>query len=402
MWRQGLAPVSEKWARVRSEPIRTGHALACRLALAACLLAGAERADAAGFAVQTLVPTFGGSTSLGANVSTILALRLWTTLRPRPNPNPNNLDFGTGQIKWSTRVIEGPRQAALKEALDTRSQLALWGAVAEYGPGVIVTSNLTVSPSHVAGGRRQIWAVAVRSVRVELGLPNSSYQFSPLVLGSGVVAKYSRPNQIRVCSDKRADCSDATPLGDPFRVIRLEGDFVLVRQPDRSIGWVALPDLSEAQGEVVDFTAALISYLRGDFEQAESYFTRVAGLQGGKPRAPRRGTARGDIEVQTGKRNRRPAGGAVAQSLFPVRRSSPGDGGHHGRGRAAARRDAGGRSGGGAAAGCVVPGSDPARQSVADERRAILRASQLTGRADGETVRRPCRTLVPRSRRSMR
>jgi hypothetical protein len=290
MWRQGLAPVPERWvpvfrhrdmrnlkeARAHPASIQSGRALACCLALAACLLALAERADAARFSVQTLVPTFGGSTSLGANVSTILALRLWTTLRPRPNPNPNNLDFGVGQIKWSTRVIEGPRQAALQEAIDTRSQLALWGAVAEYGPGVIVTSNLIVSPSHVGGARRQIWAVAVRNVQVELGLPNSSYQFSPLVLSSGVVAKYSRPNQIRVCSDKRADCSDGTLLGDPFRVIRLEGDFVLVRQPDRSIGWVTLPDLSEAQGEVVDFTAALISYLRGDFEQAETYFTRVA------------------------------------------------------------------------------------------------------------------------------
>ena len=265
-----------KEARAHPASVQSGCALACRLALAACLLTGAERADAASFAVKALVPTFGGSTSLGANVSTILALRLWTTLRPRPNPNPQNLDFGVGQIEWSKRVIEGPRQAALQEAIDTRSQLALWGAVAEYGAGVIVTSNLIVPESGAAGGRRQIWAVAVRDVRVELGLPNASYQFSPLVLSSSVVAKYSRPNQIRVCRDKRTDCRDGALLGNRFRGVLLEGDFALVRQWNQSIGWVALPDLSEAQGEVVDFTAALISYLRGDFEQAESYFTRVA------------------------------------------------------------------------------------------------------------------------------
>jgi hypothetical protein len=251
--------------------------IACRLALAVCLLAGAERAYAAdNFTVKTLVPTFGGSTSLGANVSTILALRLWTTLRPRPNPNPNNLYFGVGQIEWSTRVIAGPRQAALQAAIETRSQLALWGAVADYGPGVIVTSNLIAPTGRAARGGRQIWAVVVRNVRVELGLPNAGYQFSPLVLSSNVVAKYSRPNQIRVCTDKRADCSDGARLGNPFRAVVLEGDFVLVRQPGGVTGWVALPDLSEAQGEVVDFTAALISYLRGDFEQAEAYFAKVA------------------------------------------------------------------------------------------------------------------------------
>ena len=55
----------------------------------------------------------------------------------------------------------------------------------------------------------------------------------------------------------------------------MEGDFTLVRQSSGNVGWVALPNLSEAQGEVVSFTAALISYLRGDFEQAETYFSTV-------------------------------------------------------------------------------------------------------------------------------
>jgi hypothetical protein len=55
----------------------------------------------------------------------------------------------------------------------------------------------------------------------------------------------------------------------------LEGEFVLVRQPSGATGWIFLPDLSEAQGEVFDFTAALISYLRGDFEQASRYFANV-------------------------------------------------------------------------------------------------------------------------------
>jgi hypothetical protein len=247
----------------------------CCIAIAAGLLGSGQCARAAeSFAVKTLVPTFGGATSLGANVSTILALRLWTTLRPQPNPNPNNLNFGVGQIEWSRRVLEQTPQAAVRAATETRSHIALWGGVAEYGPGVVVTANLVVPASQSTGGARQTWAVTVQNVRLELGLPNVSYQFSPLVIGKDVVDKYSRPDQIRVCEEKVASCNGVL-LGNPFRAVRLDGDFAFVRQPGGETGWVSLPNLSETQGEVVDFTAALISYLRGDFEQAERYFARV-------------------------------------------------------------------------------------------------------------------------------
>jgi hypothetical protein len=249
--------------------------VACRAGLTLCLLFAAEAARAAeSFTIRTLVPTFGGPTRLGANVSTVLAMRLWTTLRPRPTPNPDNLYFGFGHVAWTRLVIDESPDAAIKAAVESRSQLALWGAVEEYGPGVVVTPNLVIPASQAAAGQRQTWTVTVRNVRLELGLPGGSYQFSPLVLSNDVVTKYSRPDQIRVCPQRRLDC-DGPLLGNPFRAIRIDGDFVQVRQPDGTVGWVALPNLSEAQGEVVDFTAALISYHRGDFEQAERYFTAV-------------------------------------------------------------------------------------------------------------------------------
>jgi hypothetical protein len=248
--------------------------IACCMSLAGLLLVPAEAGRAAeNFAVKTFVPTFGGSTSLGGNVSTILALRLWATLRPRPNPNPNNLYFGVGQIEWSRRTIEEP-QAAIQAAAETGSHILLWGDVQEYGPGVIVASNLVAPSSPPATRARQTWVVTVRDATLELGLPNVRYRFSPLIISNEVVAKYSRPNQVRVCKTKDVDCAGAL-LGNPFRADRIEGNFAFVRQPGGGIGWVSLPNLSAAQSEVVGFTAALISYLRGDFEQAESYFTKV-------------------------------------------------------------------------------------------------------------------------------
>jgi hypothetical protein len=253
--------------------------VACCMGFAVLLLVSAERVRAAeNFSVKTFVPTFGGSTSLGANVSTILALRLWATLRPRPNPNPNNLNFGVGQIEWSRRTIEEP-QAAIQAAVETGSLIVLWGDVQEYGPGVIVASNLVVPPSQPVARARQTWVVTMRDVKLELGLPNIRYHFSPLIISNEVVAKYSRPNQVRVCKTKVVDCVGSL-LGNPFRADRIEGDFAFARQRSGSVGWVPLPNLSASQSEVVGFTAALISYLRGDFEQAETYFSKV---RDGKP-----------------------------------------------------------------------------------------------------------------------
>jgi hypothetical protein len=249
--------------------------------LACCLIAGAvsylpcERLWAANNAtVRALVPTFIGPANLGANVSTILSLRLWTTLRPRPDPNPNNLYFGLGEVKWSRDIVEDSPQAAIDAAARTESSLVLWGEVMQYGPGVIVTPNLVIVAGREPVSTQEKWVVATAHEKLELALPNVSYQFSPLLLSSEVVEKYSRPNQLRVCAEKTMDCKGPL-LGISFRSLKIDGDFALVRYSGSGVGWVALPDLSEAQGEVINFTAAVISYLRGDFEQAKTLFEKV-------------------------------------------------------------------------------------------------------------------------------
>jgi len=226
--------------------------------------------------VRTYVPQFANS-NLGANVATILTLRLWTTLRPRPIPNPTNLFFGRGEIKWSPRVLdEQSADAAAIAAKNADSHMALWGGVQEYGSGVVVDANLTIPVITAVAGGAQTWTVRVRGVQLELGLPSPTYQFSPLVISREVVDKYSRPNQVRLCETKEVDCR-GTALGNSFIAQRIDGDFALATASNKFTGWAYLPDLSEAQNEVVDFTAALISYLRTDFEQSERLFDRIKG-----------------------------------------------------------------------------------------------------------------------------
>jgi hypothetical protein len=246
--------------------------------IAAWLPAAAAARNTEPVTVRVLVPTFGGPTGLGANAATILALRIWTTFRPRPDPNPQNLNFGRGQFMWSRRVIDDSPEEANRAAVETQSDMALWGSAAEYGSGVVVTANLVIPTTTEPQRTRQLWTVAHRSAKLALGLPNSSYQFAPLVMRSEVVASYSRPNRIRVCAEKVAEC-DGPPLGSLFRELRVSGDFVRVRLANNTVGWVALPNLAETQGEVIDFVAALVSYLRGDLEQAERYLDRVRQSQ---------------------------------------------------------------------------------------------------------------------------
>ena len=145
--------------------------------------------------VRALVPTFTGPAGLSANVSAILALRLWTTLRPRANPNPEGLYFGFGQIEWSRRVTEDSPEAATLAARETKSDVALWGAVEEYGSHVIVTVKLVIPPKPTINAERRKWTVVEGNLKLELDLPSISYQFSPLIISNDVVAKYSAPDQ---------------------------------------------------------------------------------------------------------------------------------------------------------------------------------------------------------------
>ena len=157
----------------------------------------------------------------------------------------------------------------------------------------------------------------MQDIRVELGLPNATYQFSPLILNSEVVAKYSRPNQIRVCQDKRAECPNGPRLANPFRAVLIEGDFAFVRHRGGTTGWVALPNLSEAQGEVVDFTAALILLSPRRFRAGGNVFCPACGyFEGRKPRSPRRCRSSRHIAVEAAAGYRSVARGPGQQPLI--------------------------------------------------------------------------------------
>lgn len=231
--------------------------------------------------IRILVPTFDGPSNLAMNVSTILNLQLWTTLRRYPTPNPRKLDFGSGGIEWSTSSLGEPsHEFALAAARGTKTQMVLWGVVQQYGPGVIVQAFLTIHPNLPSRSSAR-WVVSSGDTRIELGLSSAEYEFSPLILSNDVVLKYSRPDHIRMCKTKESDCGGQTLSKTIFRGIRQEGEFAFVENEDKARGWVFLPNLSNAKGEMLDFVGGMIAYFRGDFDQAGRLFHRVANAGAG-------------------------------------------------------------------------------------------------------------------------
>jgi hypothetical protein len=221
--------------------------------------------------VRVLVPAFESSGALGNSVATVLTLRLQTTLRPYPIPNPLKLDFGRGIVNWSqNRLEEQTPAAALERGAAAESEIVVWGYAQQYGDGVVVQSYATVSPFSTSGFGSGAWIVRANGAEVRLGLPSANYQFTSLILSNEVVSHYTRPDRLQICADKGRNCYGAR-LTVPFRGVRVDGDWELVRGQ----GWVELPELSHAQGEVIDFTAGLIAYLREDLELADRYFSNV-------------------------------------------------------------------------------------------------------------------------------
>lgn len=255
--------------------------------------------------VRTLVPTFAGPASLAENVSTILALRLWTTLRKAPTPNPRKLDFGSGNVLWSVSQIDEPSNDFVEAAArGTRAQLVLWGFVEDYGPGVIAQPVLSLSDETMSTGEKgdlAQWEIVQDGARVRLGLPSRVFEFSPLILERDFVQKYSRPDQLHICRTKVKVCTGPAISKILFRATRQEGDFAFVQQAKDVEGWVYLPDISSARGEVIDFTGGMIAYLRKDFEQASTMFTRVAESAAGAPLKFEASVMAGIADIRYGK-----------------------------------------------------------------------------------------------------
>lgn len=246
------------------------------LALAAALSAALSAAlpAHAQTRVQIGVDNLASRDGLGRNVSAVLNLQVWKTLRRAPHPNPAKLDFGSGVIYWfegDTEVGDAEGGEALVESYGY--DLLLWGAAQTYGDGVAVDVYLTAPRSRMP---LATWTLDRPGGSIALAPPRDLYAFAPVLLTRAVVQAYTSPGALFLCTAKTATCADPRPVGPGMVAMRQEGEWSFIRPHSGAPGWLRTPDIGAGGNDITNFAGAMVAYGRGDFDQAGRLFRRVA------------------------------------------------------------------------------------------------------------------------------
>ncbi len=233
--------------------------------------------------ISLLAPSFVSETpALGRNVSTVLGLQVWRTLRQAPTPNPKELHFGDGAVYWSPDTPP-PLSHAEAESRARRiavlAQMVFWGETFRYADAVIVEPHLSLPRYRDFRVRRnELWTLKFgRDTRLTCDVPRRRYSFEPIILRPDIVDRYTSPVGLSVYADTDFTQEIGT-LDARFTAIEVHGDKALVvtRNDGRSIrGWVPLEPLSESRSEVTDFVAGVLRIYRADWEGAMAMFARV-------------------------------------------------------------------------------------------------------------------------------
>jgi len=227
-----------------------------------------------------IVPMFDGPQPLGSNVATNLNLQVWRTLRKAPYPNPKGLNFGNGIVRYNLEVfrpeasVDVSRYAAWAEV-----QLVMWGEVRPLGDGVVVQAFVAAPSEAALSSRPEVWKIRRDANVVSLDLPRRIFDFAPVVLDRALVQAFQTPDALRMCSAKQTPCNDFA-VGADWTALKQEGNWAeIVNHPAETRGFLYLPTLDRLQNDISDFAAALLSYHRGDFGQANRLFSRVVSRE---------------------------------------------------------------------------------------------------------------------------
>jgi hypothetical protein len=230
------------------------------------------------------VPTFHGPDSLGLNVSTVLQLQTFRTLRKSPYPNPKKLSFGDGVIMWGKETLSDfSTEAAEKAAQEIfeqnkqQVQLVLWGDTSPYADGIIVNSHLTlVGTDNI--NKSKLWQISNIPMGIELyiGFPSSHYIFKPIVLDSSVANLYRNFGSLKIYKDKSLKKIIGDLKNGEFTADENDSEGVRLKAPQR--GWLPLPQLSKAPSEIANFSGAMIRLYRRDWLGAAELLNKVGSI----------------------------------------------------------------------------------------------------------------------------
>jgi len=221
--------------------------------------------------LRLVVSKFEGQSDLGQNVSTVVALSLWRTLRRPPENDPNAVYSAV--VVWpaaSDQPVRTPQQAAR-----LRAGFVVWGAASYYGDGVVVDSYLSTPESRDVYNSR--WTVRSGEAAVSLDLPREVFHLGSDVMPARLVDHYSSPGVIAVCSTQRPGCTGPA-VGDGMTGLQHDVEWSQVRLDSGPTGWIHQPGLARVSGATAPFAGGLIAYYRGQFAYAAQQWAQIASI----------------------------------------------------------------------------------------------------------------------------
>ncbi|WP_166839925.1 hypothetical protein [Rheinheimera pleomorphica] len=246
--------------------------------------------------ITVFFPAFGGDTTLGRNVSTVLSLQLAQTTRKAPWPdNPNKLDFGRGIIKWSPDSLNLTQQdVAIRTAQQAKllAQMVVLGSTQRFGNNVVVEVEVLLPryqaaypgcssnsrlPCDYRKQHLELWPLRCQQLHLYTPLPRRRYHMAGIVLDDDVVEKFRAVKGLPI-----------TATLNTTQIIGYTGDDLQFLEFNRHLnnaptklrsqgleGYVSLPKISRQSSEFADMTGGLLQLFRGDWQAAHSSFSRV-------------------------------------------------------------------------------------------------------------------------------
>lgn len=213
-----------------------------------------------------------GQTALARQVSAVLSLQAWQTLRRPGSPEGRAIQ---GSVTWDLGTAPPISFEQAAQYADPRA-LVLWGRAWRYGTGYVIESFL-----FIGSGRDEkafgsdLWTVDLAGKKLSVGIPRREVEFEPIVLKEAVMSELSDASGIKVYSAPGGRTKLIGRLGSSFQALEAGPQGVKVRLPDGAQGWVRLPELAQERPEVVDYTGAVVRLLRSDWPGATGLLERV-------------------------------------------------------------------------------------------------------------------------------
>lgn len=274
--------------------------------------------------VIAYVRSLEGNSALASNVTHVLTLQLWRTLRLPP-------DLRTAPKEEAEAAIDGGPATGGKDAIGSiesnarkiGAQVTFWGYAQGFGDGVVAQTYLLAHDNGEGRKRRpEFWRLNLAGAEIVADLPRRLFEFTPHVLKTDIVKQYASESGLLICAERVLPCRDQ-PIGRVgFRAdMHYDGSWSHIRTDDGRKGWLHLPQISRAPSEAVNFTGAVIAVYRGDWEWADRYLRQVVAAK--SLRSPVRLDAlllRAMVAERAGKSGR--ADVAAALELNPTSRAA--------------------------------------------------------------------------------